>query len=54
MESEGGRNSSIIFCTTGVLLRLLVNMGSNNLGKESSKTRDAITGPDGITHIIVV
>nr|XP_017252149.1 PREDICTED: DExH-box ATP-dependent RNA helicase DExH6-like isoform X2 [Daucus carota subsp. sativus] len=53
MESEGGRNSSIIFCTTGVLLRLLVNMGSNNLGKESSKTRDAITGPDGITHIIV-
>ncbi|KAL8147578.1 hypothetical protein AgCh_005047 [Apium graveolens] len=50
MESEGGRNSSIIFCTTGVLLRVLVSMGSN---EESSKIRNAIAGPHGITHIIV-
>lgn len=54
MESEGGRNSSIVFCTTGVLLRVLVSMGSNSLEKESSRTQNTIAGPDGITHIIVV
>lgn len=53
MESEGGRNSSIVFCTTGVLLRVLVSMGSNSLEKESSRTQNTIAGPDGITHIIV-
>ncbi|KAK1397213.1 RNA helicase [Heracleum sosnowskyi] len=53
MESEGGRNSSIIFCTTGVLLRVLVSKGSNSLETESSRTRNDIAGPDGITHIIL-
>ncbi|MED6179768.1 hypothetical protein PIB30_003984 [Stylosanthes scabra] len=47
LESKGGRNSSIVLCTTGVLLRVLVSKGS------SSKTGPMKDDISGITHIIM-
>ncbi|XP_057545588.1 DExH-box ATP-dependent RNA helicase DExH6-like [Amaranthus tricolor] len=46
LETKGGRHSSILFCTNGVLLRLLVSGASNG-----SKSR--ATNFSEITHIIV-
>ncbi|XP_020234022.1 DExH-box ATP-dependent RNA helicase DExH6 [Cajanus cajan] len=48
LESRGGRQSSIVLCTTGVLLRLLVSRGSH-LSK-IGHVKDDISG---ITHIIM-
>ncbi|KAL6983216.1 DExH-box ATP-dependent RNA helicase DExH6 [Sarracenia purpurea var. burkii] len=52
LESKGGRHSSIVFCTNGVLLRVLVSKGTGRLKAESTKTpgKDDVSG---ITHIIV-
>lgn len=41
LKSKGGRQSSVVFCTNGVLLRVLVGKGGGS------------SVPD-ITHIIVV
>jgi HrpA-like RNA helicase len=41
LQSEGGRESSVVFCTNGILLRVLIGKGVNS------------SVPD-ITHIIVV
>ncbi|CAI0461166.1 unnamed protein product [Linum tenue] len=49
LESKGGRHSSIVFCTNGVLLRVLVSSGTS-LSKSSSKHDVEMSG---ITHIIV-
>lgn len=53
MESRGGRNSSLVFCTNGVLLRVLVSKGSSRGKKEkaSKKVQNVLAD---ITHIIVV
>ncbi|CAJ1971301.1 unnamed protein product [Sphenostylis stenocarpa] len=48
LESRGGRQSSIVLCTTGVLLRVLVSKGSHSSKKGHMK--DDISG---ITHIIM-
>ncbi|KAK7320435.1 hypothetical protein VNO77_29902 [Canavalia gladiata] len=48
LESRGGRQSSIVLCTTGVLLRVLVTKGSH-----WSKTGPAKDDISGITHIIM-
>ncbi|KAJ1388004.1 R3H domain [Sesbania bispinosa] len=48
LESKGGRQSSIVLCTTGVLLRVLVSKGSS-----SSKMKAAKDDISGITHIIM-
>ncbi|KAJ1285557.1 hypothetical protein BS78_03G288500 [Paspalum vaginatum] len=52
LESKGGKNSSVLFCTNGVLLRLLIGRGTN-----TSKSRNLKRSSDdailGITHIIV-
>ncbi|KAK7276725.1 hypothetical protein RIF29_17870 [Crotalaria pallida] len=48
LESKGGRQSSIVLCTTGVLLRVLVSKGSR-LTKNGSAQDDI----SGITHIIM-
>ncbi|XP_008806703.2 DExH-box ATP-dependent RNA helicase DExH6-like isoform X2 [Phoenix dactylifera] len=52
LESQGGKNSSIMFCTNGVLLRLLISRGANSSKAEmgNKKLEDGIMG---ITHIIV-
>ncbi|CAN6465233.1 unnamed protein product [Victoria cruziana] len=52
LESKGGKHSSIMFCTNGILLRLLIGMGVGTSKREGkidsneSKARE-------ITHIIV-
>ncbi|XP_027940431.1 DExH-box ATP-dependent RNA helicase DExH6 isoform X1 [Vigna unguiculata] len=48
LESRGGRQSSIVLCTTGVLLRVLVSKGSR-----SSKIGHMKDDISGITHIIM-
>lgn len=52
LESKGGRHSSIIFCTNGVLLRVLVTQGSDRLEREASRQREK-DDISSITHIIV-
>ncbi|KAI3694040.1 hypothetical protein L1987_76998 [Smallanthus sonchifolius] len=52
LENKGGRHSSIVFCTNGVLLRVLVKAGNNRAGKEKSAKMVKDAFPD-ITHIIV-
>lgn len=41
LQSKGGRHSSVVFCTNGILLRVLVGKGS-------------VSCVSDITHIIVV
>lgn len=51
-ESKGGKNSSIMFCTNGVLLKVLIDRGAN----ASEKAKNKRTAKDillEITHIIV-
>ncbi|KAK3120042.1 hypothetical protein QOZ80_9AG0680360 [Eleusine coracana subsp. coracana] len=53
LESKGGKNSSIMFCTNGILLRLLIGRGTNTT---SNKQYSKHLGDDAImeiTHIIV-
>ncbi|KAK9266485.1 hypothetical protein L1049_001691 [Liquidambar formosana] len=52
LECKGGRHSSIVFCTNGILLRVLVSKGTGMLKiKGSNKlAKDDISD---ITHIIV-
>ncbi|OWM73264.1 hypothetical protein CDL15_Pgr001378 [Punica granatum] len=52
LESKGGRNSSIVFCTNGVLLRVLITGGVSGSKKENlaKDSKDAVSD---ITHIIV-
>ncbi|KAG8055280.1 hypothetical protein GUJ93_ZPchr0001g32006 [Zizania palustris] len=52
LESKGGKNSSIMFCTNGVLLRVLIGRITNVSKAQNQKLSfdDAFTG---ITHIIV-
>ncbi|XP_076906180.1 DExH-box ATP-dependent RNA helicase DExH6-like [Bidens hawaiensis] len=52
LENKGGRHSSIVFCTNGVLLRVLVKAGNTRAGKEKSTKMVKDAFPD-ITHIIV-
>lgn len=53
LESKGGKNSSVMFCTNGVLLRVLIGRGT-----DTTKTRNLKRSSDdailGISHIIVV
>ncbi|KAL3646166.1 hypothetical protein CASFOL_011346 [Castilleja foliolosa] len=52
LESKGGRDSSLVFCTNGILLRVLVGRGNsrkNNKSTKKMKNKDF-----GITHIIVL
>jgi ATP-dependent RNA helicase DHX36 len=53
LESKGGKNSSIMFCTNGVLLRLLIGRVTN-ISKEQNQKRSFDDAVTGITHIIVV
>lgn len=51
LESKGGKHSSIVFCTNGVLLRLLVSQGVSRLKEASNKpAKDDVSA---LTHIIV-
>ncbi|GAU22186.1 hypothetical protein TSUD_252140 [Trifolium subterraneum] len=48
LESKGGKQSSMVLCTTGVLLRVLVSKGSRQ-----SKMKHAKDAISNITHIIM-
>ncbi|CAL4973855.1 unnamed protein product [Urochloa decumbens] len=52
LESKGGKNSSVMFCTNGILLRVLIGSGTNTTKTRNPKRSldDAILG---ISHIIV-
>ncbi|KAJ6796566.1 DExH-box ATP-dependent RNA helicase DExH6 [Iris pallida] len=52
LESKGGKHSSIMFCTNGILLRLLISRGTNlSKGQVAKKSkRDTLSG---LTHVIV-
>ncbi|XP_059664898.1 DExH-box ATP-dependent RNA helicase DExH6-like [Cornus florida] len=52
LESKGGRHSSILFCTNGILLRVLVSKGTGRMmvGASGRWAEDDISD---ITHIIV-
>ncbi|KAL7128647.1 hypothetical protein ABFS83_13G008200 [Erythranthe nasuta] len=52
LETKGGRNSSLVFCTNGVLLRLLVEKGSTKKKTKSSKKKKP-NALSEITHIVV-
>ncbi|XP_071703468.1 DExH-box ATP-dependent RNA helicase DExH6-like [Rutidosis leptorrhynchoides] len=52
LENKGGRHSSIVFCTNGVLLRVLVKAGNSRYQREASVKSVKDSFPD-ITHIIV-
>ncbi|KAK4484325.1 hypothetical protein RD792_006902, partial [Penstemon davidsonii] len=51
LESKGGRHSSLVFCTNGVLLKILVSEGRGRTKKKASKKM--ANGVSDITHIIV-
>lgn len=51
LESKGGKHSSIVFCTNGVLLRVLVSKGTGPSREGSNKpAKEAVSN---LTHIIV-
>lgn len=52
LESKGGKHSSIVFCTNGVLLRVLVSKGAGESNGEASN-RHLKHPLSDITHIIV-
>nr|XP_016442949.1 PREDICTED: DExH-box ATP-dependent RNA helicase DExH6-like isoform X1 [Nicotiana tabacum] len=52
LESRGGKHSSIVFCTNGVLLRVLVTKGSASFNKKAPRKMGTDDISD-ITHIIV-
>ncbi|XP_050381140.1 DExH-box ATP-dependent RNA helicase DExH6-like [Argentina anserina] len=53
LESKGGRQSSVVFCTNGILLRILISRGVGmsigDASNEETKQQDL----SDITHIIV-
>ncbi|XP_077253368.1 DExH-box ATP-dependent RNA helicase DExH6-like [Tasmannia lanceolata] len=52
LESKGGKQSSIVFCTNGILLRMLINMGMG-IPKTETTPESLKSGIFEITHIIV-
>ncbi|GAB4848177.1 DExH-box ATP-dependent RNA helicase DExH6 [Ancistrocladus abbreviatus] len=52
LESKGGRHSSILFCTNGVLLRVLVYMGAGK-SQAGASSKVAAGEISDITHIVV-
>ncbi|KAJ3696156.1 hypothetical protein LUZ60_001533 [Juncus effusus] len=54
LESKGGNNSSIMFCTNGVVLRILIGRGANASKSKKKNTKQALDDSIAqITHIIV-
>lgn len=53
LESKGGKHSSLMFCTNGVLLRKLVGGNIRNNSKGTTDEPKEFTGLDA-THVIVV
>lgn len=52
LETKGGKHSSIMFCTNGILLRVLVGKGFSKSNRKSEKMRSN-EGTFEVTHIIV-
>ncbi|KAL1560914.1 DExH-box ATP-dependent RNA helicase DExH6, variant 2 [Salvia divinorum] len=53
LESKGGRQSSLVFCTNGVLLRVLVNKDNSSSTKRKKASKKGQSSVADITHIIV-
>lgn len=53
LESKGGKHSSLMFCTNGVLLRKLVGWNMQNNSEDTTNEAEEFTGLDA-THVIVV
>ncbi|XP_042513629.1 DExH-box ATP-dependent RNA helicase DExH6-like [Macadamia integrifolia] len=53
LESKGGKNSSIMFCTNGVILRVLVGKGKGTNSSREEASIDTLNDLLEITHIIV-
>ena len=53
LESRGGKHSSLMFCTNGVLLRKLVGQNIRDDSEGTTDTPEQFTGLDA-THVIVV
>ena len=53
LESKGGKHSSLMFCTNGVLLRKLVGGNIRNNSEGTTDEPEEFTGLDA-THVIVV
>ncbi|KAL2464936.1 helicase in vascular tissue and tapetum [Abeliophyllum distichum] len=51
LETKGGRHSSLLFCTNGILLRVLVSKGNGGLRTGASEKMENYVSD--ITHIIV-
>ncbi|XP_041991533.1 LOW QUALITY PROTEIN: DExH-box ATP-dependent RNA helicase DExH6-like [Salvia splendens] len=52
LETKGGRQSSLVFCTNGVLLRVLVNKDNSSTKRKKASKKGQSSVAD-ITHIIV-
>lgn len=52
LESKAGRHSSIVFCTNGILLRMLVSRGADR-SKADASNKETKHNLADITHIIV-
>ncbi|CAB4273968.1 unnamed protein product [Prunus armeniaca] len=52
LENRGGRHSSIVLCTNGILLRLLVSRGAGR-SKAGDSNKETKQDVNDITHIIV-
>ncbi|KAJ4981951.1 hypothetical protein NE237_032788 [Protea cynaroides] len=53
LETKGGKNSSIMFCTNGVILRVLVGKGKGTTSSSKEASVDTLNDFLEITHIIV-
>ncbi|KAH6780972.1 helicase in vascular tissue and tapetum [Perilla frutescens var. hirtella] len=53
LECKGGKHSSLVFCTNGVLLRILVSRGSSRTKKKKASKKVLQSAVPDITHIIV-
>lgn len=52
LEGRGGKHSSLVFCTNGVLLRVLVSKGTSR-SKKKKASKNVQSTLSEITHIIV-
>ncbi|KAF8408631.1 hypothetical protein HHK36_004694 [Tetracentron sinense] len=53
LETKGGKHSSIMFCTNGVLLRVLVGKGAGTSKRKEASYESLKDAVSEITHVIV-
>ncbi|XP_004305853.1 PREDICTED: ATP-dependent RNA helicase DHX36 [Fragaria vesca subsp. vesca] len=53
LESKGGKHSSVVFCTNGILLRILISSGGGRSKTDASNKETKRQDLSDITHIIM-